>query len=147
MLFIALRFWLPLVLVCGYALVRGGAPERLAAAMLVGAGLLTLAVERQAAVRFSSVELGVMAVDLALLVGLFALSMQANRWWPLLLAAFQLMTLLGHLGKWLNPDLMRLGYAIMLFAPAYPLIAVLAAGTHRHQRRLRRHGVDTAWSG
>lgn len=96
--------------------------------------------------RFASVEIGVMIVDITLLAGLLLLMAKANRWWPILLTALQMMTVLGHLGKWLNPQIMQLAYAIMLFVPAYPGILVLAIGTYRHRRRLQWNGADASWS-
>lgn len=146
MVFILARFWLPLALACVYAIRRGGAPEKTAAGMLATAGLATIAVEHNLPTRFASVEIGVMIVDMALLAGLLVLMTEANRWWPILLTALQMMTVLGHLGKWLNPQIMQLAYAIMLFVPAYPGILVLAVGTYRHRRRLRQNGADASWS-
>ncbi|EZP49959.1 hypothetical protein [Sphingomonas sp. RIT328] len=141
-----LRFWLPLLATLLYAARRGGPPERAAGGMLLAAAVGTLVVRTDFAHRYSSVQGSVVLIDVLLLVGLVALALKADRRWPILLAALHGMTVLGHVGKALNPNLLRLGYAVMISMPALPGLAVLAVGTWRHQLRMRRHGTDPSWS-
>lgn len=132
-----LTFWTMLVAVAAYASARGGGVERSAAAMLLGAAIATVLVRSDAALRYSSIETGVLTVDALLLVGLIAVAVHSGRWWSIALATLQAVTLLGHLGKRLDPDLWRLGYAIMITAPAYPGLIALAIGTWQHRRAER----------
>lgn len=141
-----LRFWLPLLIVCLYAIRRGGAPERVVGWMLLVAAGATIAVRTGFTHRYSSVQAPVVVVDVLLLVGLLSVALRADRRWPILLTALHCITLLGHLGKMLNPDLLRLGYAVMIALPTLPGLAVLAIGTRRHRLRLRRFGTDPSWS-
>lgn len=141
-----LRFWLPLAFACLYAIRRGGSPERCVGWMLLAAAFGTLAVRTTFAQRYSSVQIPVVVVDMLLLFGLTAVALKADRRWPILLTALHCVTLLGHLGKLLNPDLMRLGYAVMIALPTLPGLAVLVIGTRRHRIRLRRFGTDPSWS-
>ncbi|QXT34856.1 hypothetical protein KV697_13835 [Sphingomonas sanguinis] len=142
-----LRFWVPLLLTCLYAIRRGGGPERAAGWMLLAAAIATVAVRSDFKVRYALVQASVAAIDVALLVGLLLLAAKADRRWPMLLAALHAVTVLGHVGKLLNPELLRLGYAVMIALPTLPGLAVLAIGTRRHRSRVRRYGTDPSWSG
>lgn len=70
-----------LILCCGYALWRGGAPERLAAATFASA-LVRAHVDH----RFIETETGLLVVDGILLLVLIAIALKADRGWPLLVA-------------------------------------------------------------
>jgi len=141
-----LRFWLPLLLTCLYAWRRGGGPERVVAAMLLSAAIATIVVRSDFAIRYHTISGAVLFIDLLLFGGLVAVATKANRQWPIILASLHGVTLLGHLGKAMNPDLLRLGYAAMLSLPALPGIIVLALGTWRHRRRIARSGADASWN-
>lgn len=132
-----IAFWTMLLVAAAYATVRGGVSERLAAAMLLGAAVATVLVRSNASQRYSSVEVGVLVVDGLLLAGLVVVALRSGRGWSITLAALQTVTLLGHLGKRLDPELWRLGYAIMVTAPAYPGLLALAIGTRQHHRATR----------
>lgn len=140
------RFWLPLILVCIYAARKGGGPERTVAAMLMAAAVATVAVRSDFAVRYHSISGAVLVIDIILFGGLTIVATKANRQWPIILASLHGVTLLGHLGKALNPELWRLGYAVMISAPALPGLVVLALGTWRHRRRIAKNGADASWS-
>lgn len=141
-----LRFWVPLLLVCLYAIRRGGVPERIAGWMLLIAAIATVFVRSEFRVRYGYVQASVAAIDVTLLIGLVILAVKADRRWPMLLTALHAVTVLGHVGKLLNPELLRLGYAVMIALPTLPGLLVLAAGTWRHRSRVRRFGTDPSWS-
>ncbi len=145
LLALLLRFWLPLLAACLYAVRRGGAPERAAGWMLLTASFATLVVRTEFSHRYRSIQGSVVLIDVILLAALVALALKADRRWPILLAALHGVTVLGHLGKFLNPHLWRLGYAVMIAVPTLPGLVVLAAGTWRHQSRLRANGTDPSW--
>lgn len=130
-----ITFWTMLVSVGVYAYARGGSQERATAAMLVGAAVGTVFVRSAAALRYSAVEVGVLTIDVVLFVALVVMAARSGRGWSIALAVLQAVTLLGHLGKRLDPDLWRLGYAIMVTGPAYPGLVALAIGVLQHGRR------------
>jgi hypothetical protein len=66
----------------GYALLRGGAPERLTGLALLLAAALTGIVQRDIPVRFVGLEVGVMIVDLILLAVMIVITLHADRFWP-----------------------------------------------------------------
>eukprot|EP01041_Mallomonas_annulata_P027779 gene27779-49471_t len=55
---------------CGYAILRGGAPERITGWLLIGATVLTPLAAGGLAMRFVQAEVGIFVVDVALLVAL-----------------------------------------------------------------------------
>ena len=139
-------FYLLLLVCCGYALLRGGAPERIGAAIYaVGTGLTVLA-RGEAAIRYGSVEVGALIVDVAALIAFLVLALRARRLWPLWMTAFQAISSAGHIAKLADPEMIRWAYAFLLGIWSYPMLLLLAIGTYNHRQRLKRFGSDPAWS-
>ena len=134
--------------VCGYAAIRGGPPERLAAASIFTAGIATIVcialrpADRSA---YSVVEAGIALTDLSLFLAIVAIAITSTRFWPMLMASMMGCGLFGHLTKPLGPDILPKAYYIAVAFWAYPQLWLLAIGTWRHRRRLKRYGVDYAW--
>ena len=141
-----LLFTVLLIGSCGYAIWKGGAPERVVGASLAAAYIATLMTYSELSVRFVEVEVGTMVVDLALLLALVAVALRADRGWPLLLAGLHLSSVGAHIVKLLDVDMIRVTYALMIAIWSYPMLIALAIGTRRHQLRLKRQGYDRAWS-
>lgn len=131
---------------CGYALMRGGAPEQIAAGLQLAAALLTPLMLSGINRRFAGVEYGVFAVDAVLLFALVGVALFADRGWPMALAALQLDTTAVHLLKMVDPNVIPVTYALMMGVWSYPMLVIMAIGTARHRRRLKRTGTDRAWS-
>ena len=131
---------------CGYAIARGGAPERITGWLLIGATILTPLTARGLAMRYVQAELGIFIVDVVLLTALTVIALKADRFLPMVLAAMQLDTTAVHILKLFDADLIRITYALMIAAWSYPMLLVLAIGTMRHRRRMARFGEDRAWS-
>jgi hypothetical protein len=137
-------FNLLLVVVCGYALWRGGAPERIAAALFAGAAATTFV--SMYGYSFRAISGLYLLVDLALFVAIALLSLWADRFWPLWVAALQLMVLAAHGVRATHPELLPFIYYVATAKLAYPMIMMLAIGTVRHRERLARWGSDLDWS-
>ena len=144
---LSVPFYYALLLFCWvYSLLKGGAPERIGTTILVAGSLLSLLAVSGPTTSFGSVEIGVFLADVATLVAFLILALFADRYWPLWIAALQVLGTTGHAVKLADPDLMRRAYAVALVFWSYPMLAILALGTYRHQRRLARFGVDRSWS-
>ena len=130
------------LLASGYAVLRGGAPERIAGLALLSAAVATRFMHRGGA----GLDLGVLSVDLLLLGVLVVVALFADRHWPLLLAALQALGTGAHLVKALDDGVLRLVYAILAASWSYPMLFVLVIGTFRHRSRLARIGADPGWS-
>ena len=140
-------YYVLLVLCWTYALLRGGLPERIGATILVIGSQLTWAAASAGAARFESVETGVLLVDVGALLAFLALALRADRFWPLWVAALQILGTAGHAVKFTDPEVIRRAYAFILAFWSYPMLSLLVLGTWRHQRRIVRFGADKSWSG
>lgn len=125
-----------------YALLRGGAPERLVGLMMVVAWILSMALNSHT--EFREFEVGLFLVDLAFFAALYLLSLFTTRFWPLWMCAMQGVDVLSHLIALLSPSESP-GYAIMVQFWAYPMQILLIVATRRHRQRLSQAGVDPAW--
>lgn len=137
-------FNLMLALVCGYALWRGGAPERIAALLFAGAAAMTYA--SMYSYGFRAISGLYLLLDLGLFVAIGLLSLWADRFWPMWVAALQLVVLAGHGVRATHPELLPFIYYVATAKLAYPMILLLAIGTIRHRERLARWGSDFDWS-
>jgi len=143
-------FYLLLLLASGYAMWRGGGPERIVGAAMLIAGVLTrasyLAHYLPNADYFEVVHWGVLAIDLVLLGVLLAVALTADRFWTLWLVAFHALGTGGHLVRGLDHGIEPIAYAILLASWSYPMVLLLVIGTARHARR-RKLGRARDWSG
>jgi hypothetical protein len=138
-------FWLTS---CGYATVRGGAPERIAGAAQLAAGVLTIILSfalRPTAGAYASMEVGVALTDMALFGTITAVALNSTRFWPIVQASMIGCGLFGHLAKPLGPDILPKAYYATVAVWAYPQVLLLFVATWRHRVRLARYGVDYAW--
>jgi hypothetical protein len=135
-----------LLVTSGYALWRGGAPERVVAAGLLSAYVATVLSWTPLPARFHGLELNVFAVDAVLLAMLMVVAIRADRAWPLLVAALQLDAVGAHFVKLVAPDTIRVAYALLIAIWSWPVQIVLAVGTWRHVGRMKAMGCDRSWA-
>jgi len=129
----------PLLLaVCVYAWLRGGSDERTVATTCLAGTLATLLVISPLRQRYSGVEEGLLLVDLAVLAGFITVALRSKRFWPLWVAGLQLTTSLGHIMKGIDQNLLPRAYGAALQFWSYPILIIVAVGTYRSHRRLRR---------
>jgi len=130
---------------CLFALIRGGAPERFGALILIADFELSLLVVEPMNGRFSGIEWSVFYVDLFAFLALYLLSILSARYWPMWAAAVQGAVALSHLTG-LRSDIVPWAYGSMVAIWSYILLIMLAAAARRHRQRLKRYGLDPAWS-
>ncbi|MDF7774279.1 hypothetical protein P1X14_03375 [Sphingomonas sp. AOB5] len=135
-----------LVATCLYAGSRGGAPERIATAIILGAVALTYVAAKQWRWAFTSRETGILAVDIVMLVAVVLLAMRADRYWPIWMAAFLGLGIELQFVMWAAPERHVEIYRVLHFWNAYPTLLLLAIGTWRHRTRLAQNGADPSWS-
>lgn len=141
-----LVFLILLVATTAYALILGGAPERIGAALYGGACVFTVIVATAIPYRFRSVELGIFVVDVLLFVGFVLLALRANRFWPIWVSGLLGLGVLGHLAMMLRPQVIAWAYAAILSIWSYPILLLVCVGTAAHRSRLRRNGADPSWT-
>jgi hypothetical protein len=129
---------------CGYALFRGRTDARIVSAVFLAGTFATWGLRSSLSGAYSSVELGIFGVDIACLAAFAYAAMISDRFWPLWVSGFQLTTILGHLFKAIDSQLLPLAYAAALRFWGYPILIVLAVGVWRSQRRLRRERLPAS---
>jgi len=135
-----------LLVCCAYALARGGAPERIAAGMMLAASLASVAsYSHPFGASYLKVQVWVFVIDMLLLLGLFVLAIASTRFWPLWLAGLQLLAVFAHLIRAMDETILPRGYQFLISFEAYPMLLLVAFGAWRHRKRLRLYGADRSW--
>ena len=127
-----------------FAIARGGAPERIGAAILIADFQLSAWVVAPMSTRFNGVEWPMFAVDSAAFLALYILSLLSTRYWPAWMAAIQGCVALSHLAG-LRLEIIPWAYGMAVAGWAYAMLLILAVGTWRHRQRIRCYGADPAW--
>jgi len=104
----------------------------------------TLALRSPLAGSYSSVESGIMVVDVIAFVAFTYAALISDRFWPLWVSGLQLTTSMGHVLKAVDANLMPLAYAAALRFWAYPILIILAIGTWRSHHRTLKESRATA---
>lgn len=139
----ALYHWIAVafdVVVLGYALWRGGKPERIAAitmvVMIVTAGLVQ-------DFRFlPGPQWGPAIVDLAFVALLIWMTVHYKRYWTIVAAGLQVTTIAAHLVLVLQPNIDRWAYIAVLNLLGYGVIGAIGWGAWR-QSRISAAGADS----
>lgn len=118
------------IVVAGLTCWRGGRPERLAMTALVAASLASPLVQDTS--NFDTPQWGVMIVDILLLAALTALVWRYSRSWLPWAAAFQLITVMTHVGYALNLDILSRAYLSTSYLLFFGELAAIAWGVLRH---------------
>lgn len=139
-----LSYWLVLVGVAAYAMLRGRGDERAAALVCVIATIASVLVNSPLTRRFTGVETGVLIVDLLTLAAFTAIALRTNRFWPLWVAGFQLTSAFAHALKAVHFGLVPQVYAAAERFWVYPIFLAIVIGTWRTQRRLRNQSLSPA---
>lgn len=138
-------FWTLLVLTCGYALWWGRSDERIVASACLLASIATRFTVSPLTERYTSVETGLLVIDIALLATFVTIALRSQRFWPLWIAGLQLTNSMAHLMKAVEVDLLPRAYAAAAVFWAYPILIILAIGTWRsHRRRIMEQEAQPA---
>ncbi len=142
---IVLGFNLFLIAVCAYSIWRGGAPEQITGIACLLAAAATLLIHMPQARYFRELEVEIALVDLLLLGVLVGVALRANRYWPIWAAAAHSTAVAVHVVRAFNPTMDWPVYAMAASGSSIVVMAILAAATVRHRRRLRLRGSDPPW--
>lgn len=131
---LALPVWLGpvvLLLVCGAAFLKGGREERLtAAALLANVGATNLLRDQS----WPHLQRAEFAADVILLVLFGAIALRTRKFWPLAAAGFQLLSVVTHLAKMIDPALQQWAYITAIVIWTYLILIALAVGVWNHWR-------------
>jgi hypothetical protein len=129
-------FTLILIACCAYAMAFGGQPERRVAFMLLVAAMATALVGYGFPQPRGTIRWPVMFVDFALVAALMWVALRANRLWPMVVTALQLITAVAHPALVLAGTTAPRAYMIAIFMSGFLIPPVLALGTFLHRRRM-----------
>lgn len=119
--------------VCLYAGFRGGWEERIAISVIVVNTYTSVLAVAFFQLRYTEVELPLVAVDAAMFLLLYGIALRSKKFWPLWLAAFAGVALLSHLAP-LMPGMFSQLYYDATALWSYPQLLVLAIGIANHRR-------------
>lgn len=128
-----------------YAVVRGGAPERIGILIFWLGSVTTIAFQSPLGQRWAHVEYGILGGDLAMLGAFAALTYKARRHWPLWMTSMQAIEVLCHVPILLAPEVNRPAYMSLQALWGYPMVILLIIGVRRHRLRVKRTGSDASW--
>lgn len=130
-----LFFWTLLVSVLAYAFLRGGIEHKLASVGCLVATLATHLVRPASGDVYATVESGALWVDAALFALFLTIALRSNRFWPLWVAGFHLVTVASHGLRAIRLDLIPTVYAVAAQFWSYPVLLVIAVAIWRAHRR------------
>ena len=128
------------------ALRWGAGPERISVAILVGMQVAD-AVYHLIAGRgafYQSVDVGHLMIDSLAALSFLALAANANRLYPLWMAAFQVISVLAHFAREASATVAGAAYAYLAYGPFYLEVIALLIGIALHARR-RSKGTYRSW--
>ena len=128
---------------CGYAFWRGRSDERIVALVCLSATLASRLAFSPLAVRYTSVEFGLLLIDLAVLASFIFVALRSQRFWPLWIAGLQLTTSMAHVMKAIDEHLLPIAYGAAIALWSYPILIILAIGTWRGHRRLSEASLES----
>jgi hypothetical protein len=129
-----------------FALLKGEEPERLVATVMIAATGLDIANHALfGEPAFFSINPGHVVIDAWVMIALLWVALRANRGWPMIACAAQIIVMVSHAAKIIDLSLVRYGYFAMTQLPVGIQGLTLLAGTMAHLRRMGRIGRYHAW--
>lgn len=127
-------FWVLLLAVCCAAVLRGRSDERIAAGACAAATLATHFIIAPFRLLYSTVEPGLVLLDIAMLVTFVAIALRSRRFWPLWVAGLQLTMSMAHLLKAIDEHLLPRAYAAAVVFWSYPILLIILVACWRTHR-------------
>ena len=124
-----------ILLVCAFALWRGGSSERLVALMSLVAWLATVVLGEDQ--NWFAPQFGVLAIDIAFLVCLTTLALRTGLNWLLFASGFQLLAVGIHVAMVVDDAVRARTYQYALIIWGYLVLTSLAVGAWSHARERR----------
>jgi hypothetical protein len=139
----AYLYYIFLLICCGYAIWRGARSEYIGAAIMIIGSVSTLVVARSFGTSWTSVEVGIFAIDIVALLALIHLALQSDRFWPMWATAFHLLAVAVHTAMMLAPQVTPWAFGTGAVFWAYPMLLALAIGSCEHVPLARARKIES----
>ena len=139
----AFLYYIFLLTCCGYAIVRGDRSEYFGAAIMIIGSLSTLVVARLIGTSWSTVEIGIFAIDIVVLVAFIQLTLKSERFWPMWATAFQLLAVSVHTAMMVVPKITPWAFGTGAVFWAYPMLLALVIGSYEHTLSVANQEIDS----
>ena len=120
---------------CGYALFRGGKPERIGAGIVIVASFFTSDLAPHG-LGWAGASMNLVLIDSLTMSAVTVLALTSNRYWPMWFAGFCLVGLMTHVAAAAMPEFAPKAYSLSQGFWAYPAIGAMALGTWSHRRTM-----------
>lgn len=121
-----------------FAWFRGGDAERTGVLLLIGFLLFRLIFRPLIPAQFGSLDPLAFTQDLIGFAGFVWIGLRARRYWPLIAAALQLLSVCAHVARAMSMPIDPWAYALTKSVPTLLVYVVLAIGTASYRHRVRR---------
>jgi hypothetical protein len=133
-----LIFLLLLATATVFALLRGGPSERAAALIVLIAAVVSPLEAHDGSRLWHGTEVGILAVDGATLAAFVTIMLLSTRFWPIWAAAFQLLTVVSHVGPVLRVHRIAIPFALEEELWSWIILVQLIFVTHLRSREASR---------
>lgn len=130
------------------AFVWGGGPERAVAAgwfVIFKGSTFVRDLFWPGTPELVTVDIMLASADFVALIVFVMIALYANRNYPLWIAAMQVLAMSAHLARGLVESISPIGYVVMVVAPGWIQLFLIAIGIVRHARRKNKYGPYRDW--
>ena len=124
--------------VCAGAFWKGGREEQLAAGGVLLSFALTVALRDRS---WAGIQWSAFVTDVCLLVLLTAIALRTERYWPMAAAAFQLLSVITHLARMIDPGVMAWAYATAQVIWSQLVVVAIGVGAWNAWREGRQLAI------
>lgn len=131
-------YWLLALLCCAFAAIAGGKSGRTGAAMI-----MTASVASALGAQFGTwgqTHIPVMAIDLLLLAGFYALALRSDSYWPIWATGFHLISVISHLAVFISNEVREILYFAFGAFWSLPVLLVMVVGIAYDRSNQRLEG-------
>ncbi|HEY3947622.1 hypothetical protein [Phenylobacterium sp.] len=124
-----------MIVICGGALWKGSREEQTAAGGVLLSVLVTVMLRDP---KWAGTQWGAFGSDLGLLILLVAIALRTPKFWPLFAAAFQLLCVVTHIARVVDPGVRAWAYATAQVIWTQWVLFAIGVGTFNNWRRNRQ---------
>ncbi len=142
MMLTAVLFWALAITCCGYGAIYGGRSGRQVAVVYLLAITATIPANRMQ-VDWMHTHWPVFLVDLGLGIALYVIAMRSQRYWPLWIMGFHLITITSHLSAAVSPSMAsKFYFGLATFWSIPKLLTIVIGVTLDRKGGITDHGLD-----